>query len=206
MLAGARPPIELIHEYGRIAGLEWINEADAPGVDARTVCADAQAEEVLEARVVERTECLRVLDSHACEQRQVGTEDPGCAGYFLHPPHDRTGTRSERDLNGAAAIAMIARVLTALVRRIRGVVAGIARRLHAAVREATRPKSGVVVGLAADVLRSRDDLVAENALLRQQLIVAARARTRATFEPRERALIVFCASVVRHWRSAVLLV
>ena len=46
----------------------------------------------------------------------------------------------------------------------------------------------------------------QNALLRQQLIVAARANTRATFKPHERALIVFCASVVRPWRSAILLV
>jgi transposase InsO family protein len=64
----------------------------------------------------------------------------------------------------------------------------------------------VLAGLAADAFRSRDELIAENALLRQQLIVAARANARCMFKPHERALIVFWASVVRHWRSAVLVV
>ncbi|MGH8310418.1 MAG: integrase core domain-containing protein [Steroidobacteraceae bacterium] len=96
-------------------------------------------------------------------------------------------------------------MLTAFVRRIRGIVAGIARHMRAAVREATWP-TPVLAGLVADALRSRDELIAENALLRQQLIVAARAKTRPTFKPRERALIVFWASVARRWQSAVLLV
>jgi hypothetical protein len=96
-------------------------------------------------------------------------------------------------------------VLTAFVRRIRGVVADIAGRMYAALREAARP-TPVLAGLAADAFRSRDELIAENALLRQQLIVAARAKPRPTFKPRERALIVLWASVVRSWRSAVLLV
>jgi hypothetical protein len=79
------------------------------------------------------------------------------------------------------------------------------RRAHAAVQTATRPKP-VLAGLAADAFRSRDELIVENALLRQQLIVAARANARCMFKPHERALIVFWASVVRHWRSAVLVV
>jgi hypothetical protein len=46
----------------------------------------------------------------------------------------------------------------------------------------------------------------ENALLRQQLIVAARAVTRPKFRGYERGLIVFFAAFARHWANALLLV
>jgi hypothetical protein len=47
-------------------------------------------------------------------------------------------------------------------------------RMGTVVRAATRPNS-MVVGMLADATRTRGELIAENALLRQQLIVAARA-------------------------------
>jgi len=53
------------------------------------------------------------------------------------------------------------------------------RSVHSAVRAATRPTS-VLVGLVEDAFRSRKELIAENALLRQQLIVAARSTARGT--------------------------
>jgi putative transposase len=127
-----------------------------------------------------------------------------CSGYSSHPPHDRTETRPER-LERRGAITTILGVLAALAHRIRGIVTRVARRAHAAVRAATRP-TPVLAGLAADAFRSREELVAENALLRQQLIAAARSSTRPTFKSYERALIVLATSVVRHWRSAVLVV
>jgi len=53
-------------------------------------------------------------------------------------------------------------------------VAGLAARAMRALRDAFRP-SGVVSGFVADLTRSRAELITENTLLRQQLIVAARA-------------------------------
>jgi hypothetical protein len=50
----------------------------------------------------------------------------------------------------------------------------MADRVEAAIRTAARPAS-LVGGLLRDVVRSRQELIAENTLLRQQLIVAARA-------------------------------
>jgi putative transposase len=50
------------------------------------------------------------------------------------------------------------------------------------------------------------ELIAENALLRQQLIVASRAVKRPAFRVHERALLVLLASLHRHWRDALLLV
>ncbi|MGH8310971.1 MAG: hypothetical protein ACRETX_14395 [Steroidobacteraceae bacterium] len=64
-------------------------------------------------------------------------------------------------------------MLIAFARWAGGIVASVVRRVHSAVRAATQPAS-LLVGLVEDAFRSRDELIAENALLRQQLIVAAR--------------------------------
>ena len=96
-------------------------------------------------------------------------------------------------------------MLAELGRWVGGIVAGVWRRAHAAGRAAARPTS-LVTGLVEDAFRSREELLAENALLRQQLIVAARAVGQPKFKAHERGLIVLLASFVRHWQSAVLLV
>jgi putative transposase len=49
-------------------------------------------------------------------------------------------------------------------------------------------------------------LTAENVLLRQQLIVAARKVKRPAFQPHERGLITVLAAVLPRWRDALLLV
>jgi transposase InsO family protein len=74
-----------------------------------------------------------------------------------------------------------------------------------ALRNAFRP-SGVGTGFVADLTRSRAELITENALLRQQLIVASRAVKRPSFRVHERGLLVLLASLHRHWRDALLLV
>jgi putative transposase len=64
-----------------------------------------------------------------------------------------------------------------------------------------------VVGLAADVVRRRADLVAENALLRQQLIVAERKIAgRVRWAPWQRLTMGLAARLAPAWRDAVLLV
>jgi hypothetical protein len=83
-------------------------------------------------------------------------------------------------------------VLTALVRWAAGVVTSAVRRLHSAVRTTTRPTS-VFVGLVEGAFRSREELIAENALLRQQLIVTARSTARPRFKPHERGLMASLA-------------
>jgi hypothetical protein len=62
----------------------------------------------------------------------------------------------------------------------------------AAVRRAAAPagcSAGVARGLLADLLRSKHELLVENAMLRQQLIVAARKLKRPRSRPRKRALL-----------------
>ena len=63
------------------------------------------------------------------------------------------------------------------------------------------------VGLLADVVRPRAHLVAENTMLRQQLIVAERKLVgRVRWEPWQRVTMALASRVVPTWRAAVLLV
>ncbi len=55
-------------------------------------------------------------------------------------------------------------------------------------------------------MRSRTQLLAENALLRQQLLVLRCGIARPTMTPADRVLLVLLASRVRAWRQALLLV
>jgi hypothetical protein len=72
------------------------------------------------------------------------------------------------------------RVMEALWFRVRRTAASLVGAIGAVAGDVLRAQS-LVVGLAGDLTRSRAELLAENALLRQQLIVAARAVKRPTF-------------------------
>jgi hypothetical protein len=72
-------------------------------------------------------------------------------------------------------------------------------------RRLTRPVP-LVTGVVGDLLRSRRELITENALLRQQLIVASRKVKRPAFQPHERGLLVLLARLVPRRRDALLLV
>jgi hypothetical protein len=64
-----------------------------------------------------------------------------------------------------------------------------------------------LVGLAADVVRRRAGLVAENALLRQQLIVAQRKLAgRVRWTPWQRFTMGLAARLAPAWQDATLLV
>ncbi|HMA94252.1 MAG TPA: IS3 family transposase, partial [Polyangiaceae bacterium] len=71
--------------------------------------------------------------------------------------------------------------------------------------EAFRPLP-IITGLVRDLLCTREELVAQNMMLRQQLIVASRKVKKPSFRPHERGLMVLLLSILRRWRDAVLLV
>jgi hypothetical protein len=85
---------------------------------------------------------------------------------------------------------IIASMLRGLTRRILGVVGRALEAIRIAGRELLRPRPSVALGLVADLCRSREQLVAENALLRQQLIVVQRHVKRPKLRSYERAIIV----------------
>ncbi len=64
----------------------------------------------------------------------------------------------------------------------------------------------LVAATLADLPRTKRTLIAENALLRQQLVVLRRSVKRVHCTPTDRALLVLLASRVRTWRHALLIV
>ena len=74
------------------------------------------------------------------------------------------------------------------------------------IRWTTPAVGGLVAGVLTDLTRSKAALVAENALLRQQLIVLNRQVAGPQLTPLDRFLLVVLASRARFWRSTLLIV
>src|SRR5947209_7619189 len=89
-------------------------------------------------------------------------------------------------------------------RRLTGLIAGIRRTLRSCLW--ARPAATHMMGTGHDLLRTRAQLVAENAFLRQQLLVLRRSVTCPRVTPADRALLVLLAGRVRAWQQALLLV
>lgn len=74
-------------------------------------------------------------------------------------------------------------------------------------RKLTKPANhSLLSGAATDLVRSKHELVVENALLRQQLIVLRRQVKRPQLTSRDRALLVLLASRLQTWRNALFIV
>ena len=92
---------------------------------------------------------------------------------------------------------MLARLLPRAARAGRGALRAVHRCLASVTKPAVPP---VIAGTLADLTRSRPELVAENALLRQQLVVLKRSVKRPRCTPADRALLVLLTSRLRRWR------
>src|SRR6266700_785954 len=66
--------------------------------------------------------------------------------------------------------------------------------------------SSLLLGTFADLARSKAELMAENALLRQQLIILKRQVKRPACTKTDRILLVLLAKAVRIWKQALFLV
>jgi putative transposase len=66
--------------------------------------------------------------------------------------------------------------------------------------------TSLLLGALADRALGKSELVAENALLRQQLIILRRQSKRPVCSKRDRILLVLLAKAVRAWRQALLIV
>ncbi len=98
-------------------------------------------------------------------------------------------------------------MLAHLFRRVARVGRHLAQALGRRLAAATTPATPVpIAGTLADLVRSRPALVAENALLRQQLLILRRTVKRPSCTPADRALLVLLASRLRTWRQALLIV
>jgi hypothetical protein len=84
---------------------------------------------------------------------------------------------------------------TFLPQRIQRFIQAGGQLLHQHFIAWTRPARPTLVrGLAVDLIRGKAELVAENALLRQQLIVLSRQVTRPSLRRLDRLLLVILAS------------
>jgi len=66
--------------------------------------------------------------------------------------------------------------------------------------------TSLMVGTLTDLARSKTELVAENALLRQQLIILRRHVKRPVCANTDRLLLVLLARMVRTWKQALFIV
>src|SRR5256885_3056005 len=95
------------------------------------------------------------------------------------------------------------RVLTSLLRLKDGCLDALSSRLA----RWTKPLgTSLPLGTLADLGRSKSELIAENALLRQQLIMLKRQVKRPVCTKTDRILLVLLARVVRAWKQALLIV
>jgi len=80
-------------------------------------------------------------------------------------------------------------------------------KLQAWVMANTKPATdSEVMETAQDLLRTKAELVAENALLRQQLIVLKRGVKQPKLTHRDRWLMVLLASKLPNWKQALLII
>ena len=80
-------------------------------------------------------------------------------------------------------------------------------RLHTRYVRWTRPLTpSLLLGTIADLGRSKSELMAENALLRQQLIMLKRQVKRPACTKTDRILLVLLSRAVRAWKQALFLV
>jgi hypothetical protein len=79
--------------------------------------------------------------------------------------------------------------------------------IKTAIKKFTKPETAVLaMGAASDATRNRKDLIAENAILRQQLIVLKRQVKRPKFTNSDRLRLVFLSRLTKFWDSALHLV
>jgi hypothetical protein len=91
---------------------------------------------------------------------------------------------------------MLRRCVKLLARCVRPVIGYLNKRY----KQWTKPDTeSLVIGTLVDATRSKRDLIAENAFLRQQLIVLKRQTPRPSLTPKDRGLLVLLASKVRGW-------
>ena len=98
---------------------------------------------------------------------------------------------------------MFTAIWTAIRRRAQSALRTAHHHLLAWTRPETGPRIGSTVG---DLPRTRAALIAENAFLRQQLVVLRRQVTRPVPTPGDRLRLVLLARLVGGWRAALLIV
>jgi len=87
------------------------------------------------------------------------------------------------------------------------IVRAVIQHLNDWFKAKTKPNNErLAVGVAFDLTHSKSELMAENALLRQQLIVLKRQVKRPQLTQHDRLRLVFLTSLVQRWKEALIIV
>jgi hypothetical protein len=118
---------------------------------------------------------------------------------------------SEEEYNGKHSLAYLHQGRTSIVHRILTFVTCwtrlCLRSLHHRFVTWTKPDTtSLLLATLTDLARSKSELVAENALLRQQLIILRRQVKRPACTRTDRMLLVLLARFVRTWKQALFIV
>ena len=98
-------------------------------------------------------------------------------------------------------------LLRRLAKKLKSCMLSLIQPLEERFKQWTKPDTGsLVMGTLTDMTRSKRDLIAENAFLRQQLIVLKRQTPRPQLTPKDRGLLLLLASRVRGWKETLLIV
>ncbi len=98
-------------------------------------------------------------------------------------------------------------MFTSLIQRLGAMRRALVQNLYRHALVATKPTAASLVGATLiDVVRSKPALIAENALLRQQLIILKRSVKRPRCTTVDRTVLVLLASRLRTWPQALLIV
>jgi putative transposase len=98
-------------------------------------------------------------------------------------------------------------LLHKLLHQVTKIAQSIFKTVERYLRAWTEPvTSSRVGGVATDLVKSKQELILENAFLRQQMIVLKRQVARPQLTAQDRGWLVLLASRVREWKQALLLV
>ena len=91
-----------------------------------------------------------------------------------------------------------------MIERILDFWKNLGSRVKQRLKQWTKPATAILVTeTLSDMTRSRTDLIAENAMLRQQLIVLNRQAKRPQLTNGDRIRLVLLARCTRFWRQAL---
>jgi hypothetical protein len=91
-------------------------------------------------------------------------------------------------------------MIEAILRSCKQLISHVKQSVKAWIKPIT---IGLVTGSISDVMRSRADLIAENALLRQQLIILRRQVKRPQLTKADRIRLVLLARCTQFWQQAL---
>jgi putative transposase len=94
-----------------------------------------------------------------------------------------------------------------ILKRVQAIVKQGFYAVSTAISHLTKPiTNGPALGTLADLARSKPQLLAENLLLREQLVVLSRSISRPRFTPVDRGIFVLLTSKLLNWKDALLIV